>query len=105
MDIVITIDCFRTLANVVIADVIHTDSVQHVMMTTHASRVVAQDKARSYIERTPGDDFIPLAIETHGCLHPHFDSFLTSCVQASIVRHQQPPWYLRCLYLIKSNEC
>jgi hypothetical protein len=98
MDIVITRDCFWTLA-------IHPDAVQHVMTTTHASRVVAQDKAWSYIERTPGDDFIPLTIETHGCLHPHFDSFLTSCVQASIVRHQQPPWYLRCLYLIKSNEC
>jgi len=89
MDIVITIDCFWTLANVVIADLIHTNSVQHVMMTMHASRVVAQDKARSYIERMPGDDFIPLAIKTHGCLHPHFDSFFISCVQASIVRHQQ----------------
>jgi hypothetical protein len=57
------------------------------MTTTHASRVVTQDKAQSYMEQTLGDDFIPLAIETHGCLHPHFDSFFTSSVHASIAHH------------------
>ncbi len=36
-----------------------------------------------------GDDFIPLAIKTHSCFHPHFDSFLISCVHAYMVRHQQ----------------
>jgi hypothetical protein len=30
-------------------------------------------------ERALGDDFIPLAIETYGCLHSRFDSFLTTC--------------------------
>jgi glutaminase len=58
-------------------------------MIVHATIVVAQDKAQSYIERTLGNDFIPLAIETYGCLHPHFDSFLTSYVHACITCHQQ----------------
>jgi len=37
----------------------------------------------------PKDDFIPLAIETYDCLHPHFDSFFTSYLHADIVHHQQ----------------
>jgi hypothetical protein len=41
--------------------------------------MAAQEKTRSYAERTPKDDFIFLAIEMYGCLHFHFDSFLTAC--------------------------
>jgi len=37
----------------------------------------------------PKDDFIPLAIETYGCFHLCFESFLTSCVHACIACHQQ----------------
>jgi hypothetical protein len=36
-----------------------------------------------------GGDFIPFAIKTYGCFHPHFDSILTSCVHTNITRHQQ----------------
>jgi hypothetical protein len=89
MDIIIIRNNFQTLVDVVIVDLTRTDLVQHAITTTHASRVVAQDKVRSYTERTPRDDFIPLAIETHGCLHPHFDSFFTSYVHANIACHQQ----------------
>jgi len=55
----------------------------------HATIVAVQDKAQSYIEQAPWNDFIPLAIETYNCFHLHFDPFLISCVHASIVRHQQ----------------
>jgi hypothetical protein len=43
----------------------------------------------SYIEQTRSDDFIPLVIETYGCLHSHFDSFFTTYAQTTIARHQQ----------------
>jgi hypothetical protein len=59
------------------------------MTTLHVGTVVAQDKAQSYIERALGDDFIPLAIKTYNCFHPHFDSSLISYVHACIVHHQQ----------------
>ncbi len=76
--------------DVVIVNLTCIDLVQHVLMTImHASIVAVQDKARSYTKQVPGDDFIPLAIETYGCFHLHFDSFLTSHVHATIVRHQQ----------------
>jgi hypothetical protein len=88
MDIVITRNSFQTLANIVIVNLTHIDLVQCALtMIVHAIIVVAQDKAQSYIERTLGNDFIPLAIETYGCLHPHFDSFLTSYVHAYITCH------------------
>jgi hypothetical protein len=38
--------------------------------------MVVQENTESYVERTLGDDFIPLAIETYGCFHSHFDFFL-----------------------------
>jgi hypothetical protein len=58
------------------------------MMTMHAMIVASKDKAQSYTKRAPKDDFIPLAITTYSCFHPHFDSFFTSCVHANIARHQ-----------------
>jgi hypothetical protein len=57
-------------------------------MTTHATIVAIQDKAQSHIKWAPGNDFIPFAIETYDCLHPRFDSFLTSCVHACITHYQ-----------------
>jgi hypothetical protein len=48
-------------------------------MTTHATTMVTQEKKTSYAEQTPDDDFIPLAIETYGCFHFRFDSFLITC--------------------------
>jgi hypothetical protein len=53
----------------------------------HVVIVVAQDRAWSYKEQMLGYDFIPFAIKTYGCLHLHFDSFITSCVHANIVCH------------------
>ncbi len=74
--------------DVVIANLIHTNLVQcALIMTTHVATIVVQDKTRSYIERALGDDFIPLAIEAYGCFHPCIDSFLISCVHASIAHH------------------
>jgi hypothetical protein len=52
---------------------------QTLMTTTHIAMMVAQEKTRSYFEQILGDDFIPLVIETYGCLHSHFDSFLITC--------------------------
>ncbi len=89
MGIIIIIDNFQTLANVAIANLIRTNLVQSALTTiTHVTTVVAQEKTRSYKEQVLGNDFIPFAIETYGCLHFHFDSFLISCVHANIVRHQ-----------------
>jgi hypothetical protein len=59
------------------------------MMTTHAMMMTTQEKTHSYIEQTPSDEFIPLAIETYGCLHFHFDSFFTAYAQTTIVHHQR----------------
>jgi hypothetical protein len=90
MDIVIARYKLWTLVNIIIVDLTHTNLVQWASTTTtHATIIIAQDKAQSYIEWAPRNDFIPLAIETYGCFHPHFDSFLSSCVHANITCHQQ----------------
>jgi len=34
-------------------------------MASHAVTIAIQDKARSYVEQAPKDDFIPLAIKTY----------------------------------------
>jgi hypothetical protein len=63
VDIVITINNFRTLANIIIVNSTCIDLVQCVSMTTmHAITIVAQNKAWSYTKRTLGNNFIPLAI-------------------------------------------
>jgi hypothetical protein len=85
VDIVITKDNFHTLVDVVIVDLIHINLVQYALTTImHATIIAAQNKAQSYTEQTPGDDFIPFAIETYGCFHPRFfflyDFLCTSCI-------------------------
>jgi hypothetical protein len=48
VDIVITKDSFRTLADIIIANMTHTNLVQHALMTTmHVTTIATQDKARS----------------------------------------------------------
>jgi hypothetical protein len=42
----------------------------------------------SYVKRTLGDDFIPLAIGMYKCLQSHFDSFFIACARTIIVCHQ-----------------
>jgi hypothetical protein len=49
-----------------------------------------------YTKRVPEDDFIPLAIEMCSCLHPRFDSFLTSCVHACMISFLCPTSYWFC---------
>jgi hypothetical protein len=46
-------------------------------MTSHVAMMVAQEKTIN--EQALGNDFIPIAIETYGCLHSHFDSFFITC--------------------------
>jgi len=80
VDILITKDGFQTLMDIVIVDLIRRNMVLQTSTTiTHAMMMVVQKKTRSYVDRTPNDDFIPLVIETYGCFHFHFDSFLTAC--------------------------
>jgi hypothetical protein len=55
--------------------------------TTHEVMMAIQEKTREYAKQTPCDNFIPLAIDTYGCLHSHFDSFFTTCAQTIIVHH------------------
>jgi hypothetical protein len=63
--------------DVVIINLIHTNMVQRTLtLTTHAMMMVIHENTRSYVEWTLSDDFIPFAIETYGCFHYFFDSFL-----------------------------
>ncbi len=55
----------------------------------HAMTVVVQEKTCSYVKCALGNYFIPLAIKIYGCLHIHFVSFFTNCLQATIACHQQ----------------
>jgi hypothetical protein len=52
-------------------------------MIVHVTTIVVQDKAWSYAERMPRDDFISFVIEIYDYFHPCFDSFLIFCVCAS----------------------
>jgi hypothetical protein len=88
MDIVITRDGFQTLVDIIITDPTRTNLVQCASTTTtHVATIVAQNKTRSYIKRTPRNDFIPFAIKTYGCFHLYFYSFFIYYVHASIIRH------------------
>ncbi len=84
MDIPITKNSFQTLMDIIIDDSIHIDMVQQTsMMTTHAVMMVVQEKTRPYVKQTLGDDFIRLAIETHGCFHYCFDHLCIDHYRAS----------------------
>jgi hypothetical protein len=75
-----TRDNFQTLMDVVIVNSTCTNMVQWTLiMTTHVMMMTAHEKTWSYVERALGNDFIPLVIEMYGCLHSHFDSYLTIC--------------------------
>jgi len=59
---------FQTLMHVVIIDLIHTYMVQWTLTTiTHAMMMAAQEKTPSYVEWTPNNDFILVAID-HTCV-------------------------------------
>jgi hypothetical protein len=57
------------------------------MMITHVVMMVVEEKTWSYVEQTLGDDFIPLDIETYGCLHSCFDSIFIACAKTIIAHH------------------
>jgi hypothetical protein len=81
---------FQTLIDIVIACSTYLNMVQCAMpTTTHAMIIVTQKKTRSYVECTSKDTFIPLAIKTYGCLHSRFNSFFSTCVQATIAHDLQ----------------
>jgi hypothetical protein len=75
--------------DVVIVNPICIDLVLCVLtMISHTIIFLAQNKTRHYIKPMLGNDFIPLVIETSNCLHPHFDSYVISCVHVNITHHQ-----------------
>jgi hypothetical protein len=80
VDILIIKDDFKSLMDVIIANLTRTEMVQKtLMMITHVVMMAIREKPRSYNERALGDDFIPLIIETHECFHFRFDSFFIAC--------------------------
>jgi hypothetical protein len=89
INILITRDNFWTLVNIVITNLTYPNIVQCLMsMTMHATIVAVQKKTWSYVDRASRDDFIPLGIETYGCLHFCFDSFFTFLC----LGHYSPLW-------------
>jgi len=90
VDILIFINDFQTLMDIIIANPIHTDMVQQTSTTTaHVAIMVVQEKTWSYAEHTLRNDFNPLAIEMYECYHYCFNSLLTNCAQTIIICHQQ----------------
>ncbi len=86
--------------NVVITNPTHPNMVQRALsMIAHATIVVIQEKAQSYMEHASRNDFSPLAIEIYGCLHSCLNLFSIYCVQAIITMGSpqfgtmsRPPW-------------
>jgi hypothetical protein len=71
----------------VLADVVVTDPTRStaVMVTAvergHAARLAAEMKVGKYGDHFPDDTFVPLAVETYGCLDSAFDGFLGTCAR------------------------
>jgi hypothetical protein len=72
-------------------------------MTTHASTIITLDKTWSYVKHTLKNNFIPLAIDIYGCLHYHFNSFLTTWAKATIAHHQRSSLIPRMNYFLLST--
>jgi hypothetical protein len=47
----------------------------------HAARLAAEMKVGKYGDHFPDDTFVPLAVETYGCLDFAFDGFLGTCAR------------------------
>lgn len=70
----------RILADVVVADPTRSTAILVTPVTrVHAARLGAQVKVGKYGGHFPDDTFIPLAVETFGCLDRQFDEFLSAC--------------------------
>jgi hypothetical protein len=107
VDILITKNGFQTLMDIIVVDSTCINMMQQVStMTTHVMMMVVQEKTRSYVEQTQGNDFIPFSIETYGCLHSRFDSFLTTCVNTTNPHHHRfSSVNHQCLFLTINRAC
>jgi hypothetical protein len=77
INIVFTKYGIRTLANIVIVDPTWTDFLPRSCITQgFVALDVTQAKEKSYCNRHPIDQFLPLVIEIFACLHKHADVFL-----------------------------
>jgi hypothetical protein len=73
---------FRVLADVVAADPIRSTAVIVTAVERgHAARLAAEMKVGKYGDHFPDDTFVPLAVETYGCLDSAFDGFLGTCAR------------------------
>jgi hypothetical protein len=72
----------RVLADVVVADPTRSTAVMVTAVERgHAARLVAEMKVGKYGDHFPDDTFVPLAVETYGCLDSAFDGFLGTCAR------------------------
>jgi hypothetical protein len=76
INIVLTKDGIRNLANVIIIDPMWTNLFWFCTTQGFVTSDVTQAKEKNYHNRHPIDQFLPLAIEVFGCLHKHADVFL-----------------------------
>jgi hypothetical protein len=83
IEIVLTKDGIRILANVIIADPMWVELFFRSCATQgFAASDAIQVKERSHCNRHPINQFLPLAIEVFGCLHKHADVFSHDCANA-----------------------
>jgi len=83
VDIVLTKDGICTLANIVITNPMQMDLFPwSCIIQGFATLDATQVKERSYHNRHPINQFLPLIIEIFGCLHKHVDVFLHDYVNA-----------------------
>jgi hypothetical protein len=83
VNIVITKDDIRTLADVIIVDptrvnLLHRSCVTQGFVASHTT----QAKEKNYHNWHLTNQYLPLAIETFGCLHKHTNVFLHNCANA-----------------------
>jgi len=83
VEIVLTKNDIHTLAKVVIANWMWADLLPWFCATQgFVGFDVVQANERSYHNRHPTNQFLPLAIEVFGCLHKHGNVFLHDCANA-----------------------
>jgi hypothetical protein len=72
----------RVLADVVVADPIRSAAFMVTAVERgHAARLAAEMKVEKYGGHFPDDTFVPLAVETYGCLDSAFDGFHGTCAK------------------------
>jgi hypothetical protein len=72
----------RVLADVVVANLTRSTAVMVTAMKRgHAAWLAAEMKVGKYGDHFPDDTFVPLAVETYGCLDSMFDGFLGTCAR------------------------